>query len=295
MSNAVIKEMIVIFSFSGAILFQAIANQVNQNLDSMILGAMTNSETVTVYSVGLTLFSVFIGITHVLSTVFTPQATKLVFKNSTGEELTDFCIKPGRIQFMLGCLIVSGFLLFGKPFIFNWVGNGFEDAYYVTVILFIPALIPLIQSMTNALLDAMLKRMGRSVILLCMAVFNIVISVILINIVGFIGAAFGTALSYIIGFGILTNIYLKKVTTLNLKKMYKEIVTMPLLITLFAMLAYFVISKFIHFNYSLLHLLIGIVIYIAIWGGLMYFLAMNESEKNLFMKPIRKVVGKIFR
>lgn len=87
------KKLIVeIATFALAVFLQAIVNQVNQNLDNTILGIMTSTSIVTVYSIALTLYTCFISLVTALSNMFGPKATKLVAKGVSGEQLTDFAI-----------------------------------------------------------------------------------------------------------------------------------------------------------------------------------------------------------
>ncbi len=199
-------ELKVSLTFSFAIFLQAIVNQVNQNLDSVILGALTTTATVAMYSIALNLFTMFNSITMVFGTVFVPQATRMITKGASGKELTDLVVKPGRFAVVIGNLIISGFILFGKEFIGFWVGEKYSNAYLVAIILMIPGMLPLMQNVTNAILDAMMKRLGRSVILLLMACINVIISILLVKRIGYIGAAIGTAVSYVLGYMLFNNI-----------------------------------------------------------------------------------------
>ena len=282
------QEMKNALTFSFAILLQAIVNQVNQNLDSIILGAMTDTNTVAVYSVALNLFTMFNSITLVIGTVFTPQATRMIMNHATGEELTDLVIKPGRLQFMIGSLLITGYILFGKEFIKFWVGSEFYGAYIIGIILMIPALIPLIQNVTSAILDAMMKRLGRSLILVVMAGANIVVSIVCVHFFGYIGAAFGTAFSYIVGNLILMNIYLYKVTELNLKRMYKELLSKSMIVAIVCPIICIPLSGWGPSRLWMLLLKMGV--YVFIYGLTMFFFAMRDYEKNMFLALIKKIL-----
>lgn len=270
-----IKETMV---FSTAILLQTIVNQVNQNLDSVILGAMTNTETVTMYSNALVIFTSFNSITLIVSTVFVPSATRLVVGKASSEELTDFVVKPGRLQCMIGSLILSGFFIFGKEFIRFWVGERYIGAYGVALLLMVSTFIPLVQNMTNSILDAMLKRMGRSIIAISMAIINVAISIVLIKRIGYMGAAIGTALSYIIGNGILMNIYLFKVTKINLRKMYVGILSRIWIVSIICTIA-FIPCHYIRYQ-SVWTLLLMIVLYMIVYCVMMYLFGTKKYEKE---------------
>jgi hypothetical protein len=65
------------------------------------------------YSSALMIYSVYNMLISVFSGVYLPQATKLVHQGATGEQLTDFIIKPGRIQAVIALAVLGGFAVAG--------------------------------------------------------------------------------------------------------------------------------------------------------------------------------------
>ena len=281
------KKLIVeIATFALAVFLQAIVNQVNQNLDNTILGIMTSTSIVTVYSIALTLYTCFISLVTALSNMFGPKATKLVAKGVSGEQLTDFAIGPGRIQTLIALLGILGFIVVGKDFIRIWMGDGFDDVYIITLILIIPALIPLIESVTNTILDAMMKRMARSIALLGMCVINVAASIIFIKMIGFIGAAIGTAISVIVGHGIIINLYLHRCIGLNVPRMFKEIFKGLLPAFLLCLAIGYLISLIPGSN--IVFFGIKVVLLVIEYGMIMYMFGMNEIEKQYIKNMIKR-------
>lgn len=280
------KLITEIATFALAVFLQAIVNQVNQNLDNTILGIMTSTSIVTTYSIALTLYTCFISLVTALSNMFGPKATKLIASGATGEQMTDFVIGPGRIQTMVGLLGILGFVIVGKDFIRIWMGEGFDAVYTITLILIIPAMIPLIESVTNTILDAMMKRMVRSVALLGMCVINVATSIVLIRWIGYIGAALGTAISIITGHGVIINLYLHKKIGLNVPRMYRQI--------FHGLLAAFLICLVIGFFISMIPgqgifgFVLKAVLLLVEYGIVMYYIGMNKSEKEYVKRMIRK-------
>ena len=189
---------------------------------------------------------------------------------------------------MIGSLLVTGYILFGKEFIKYWVGVDFYGAYIVGIVLMIPALIPLIQNVTNAILDAMMKRLGRSLILVAMSGVNIIVSIFCIRVFGYIGAAYGTAISYIIGNLLLINIYLHKVNSINLKQMYKELLK-SFIVSIVCFLIGIPLSCFRYDGLWTLILKIGI--YVIIYTIAMYSFAMRDYKKKILISPLSKIFG----
>lgn len=279
------KQMIkVCFTFSAAVFLQAIVNQVNQNVDNIILGIMKGTMVVTIYSTALTLYTCFNSIVTIIGGMYAPRASKLVAENADSEKLTNFVIAPARIQLMIALLCIVGFVLVGQDFIQLWLGTGYEDVYKITLILIIPVVIPLIESITNNILDAMLKRMARSLILVGMCVFNIIVSVILVNTIGYIGAAYGTALSLIFGHGILMNIYLHKKIKLNIFRMFREIFKGTLKCAIITAVVGIFIAMIPNNIYTLVF---KIVLISVIYLLLLYLFGMNNNEKNKIKKVLK--------
>ena len=218
------RELLEMFSFSAAILMQAIVNQVNNNVDTMLLGAMVSERwIITMYSSALLVYGTYNSIVSVMSSFFLPKATRLITSRATGEELTDFVIKPGRYQAMIAVAIVVGFAVLGKSFITIWIGKQYLDAYYIILMLMIPVTIPLVENTAISILDASLKRIYRSVVLVVMAIINVFISVILIKQFSFWGAAMGTVISLCVGHIVLMNLYYAKTFEMNILRMFKSI------------------------------------------------------------------------
>lgn len=280
------KELSEIFMFSIAILLQTIVNQVNNNVDIMILGALeSNKEIITMYSSALTVYSVYNSMITVFSTVYFPQATKLVTRGCTKKEMTDFVIKPGRMQAMVAVAVIIGFAFIGKDFVSVWIGSKYIDAYYVILALIIPVTIPLVENVCISILDAQLKRMFRSVTLVIMALINVVFTLLGVYFFGFWGAAISTAISLIIGHGIIMNIYYQKVIGIEVFRMFREIFRGTLPAGLIAGLVCLPLS-FIKLNHILWFLAKG-AIFVTVYFVLLWFISFNKEEKAEIKKTLR--------
>ena len=268
-------------TLSVAIFLQAIVNQVNQNVDNIILGALVGTKLVTIYSIGLSLYVSFNSLVTVFAGMYAPQAVKLVALGASGEELTDFAIKPARIQAIFAGLGIVGFVLLGKDFVKLWLGNGYDDVYKITLILIIPVVIPLVESITNNILDAKLKRMARSIILVGMCIFNTIVSIILIKTIGYIGAAYGTALSLILGHGILMNIYLQKKIGINVLRMFRSVFTGIFKAVILSLL---LCTPFTLISGGWFIFILKALCIVGIYFFVMYFKGMNDDERNMCLK-----------
>lgn len=285
---SLMKEMAV---FSSFIFVNMIIDQINWNVDKFILGKFRGTVAVAVYGVAAQLNSYYISLSSTISSVFIPRVHKIVALNDNNKELTTLFTKVGRLQFIILSLICTGLIFFGKSFIYMWAGNGYEDTYYIVLILTIPAIIPLMQNLGIEIQRAKNMHKFRSWIYLLIALGNLFISIPLAKVYGGIGSAIGTAISLFIGNGLIMNWYYQAKVKLDMKYFWSEILKLSkglILPIIFGI----VIGMYIDKNNILLFLLSGIS-YVIVFSLSMWNVGMNLYEKDLIGKPMMKIVKRV--
>lgn len=281
-----------ILGYSIWIFLGVIVDKVNWSVDQFVLGSVAGTVAVSIYSAASTINTLFINLSTAINTVLLPKMSKMVAKNASNEDLTKEFIKVGRIQYIIIFLMCSGLIMFGKEFFIAWVGQDFINSYYIAIILIVPLCIPLIQNLGISIMQAKNMHKFRSILLLFIAIANIAISIPLAKAYQGIGSAIGTSLSLIIGNIIIINIYYYKKVGINVIKFWKEIfkMTIPFVIPVTLIL--------IIMNFTTLH---GYK-YLIIFGGIytilylitVYCLVMNNYEKNIINKLLKKINKKRF-
>lgn len=276
-----------ILGYSIWIFLGVIVDKVNWSVDNFVLGAVSGTIAVSVYSLASTLNQLFINLSTAISGVMLPKMSKMVAKNASNEEITNEFIKVGRIQYLIIFLMASGLVLVGKNFFNIWAGKGYEDAYYIALLLIIPVCIPLVQNLGISIMQAKNMHRFRSILLACISIANIAISIPLAKAYGGIGAAFGTALSLLIGNGLIINIYYYKKVGINVLKFWKEIIkmTIPFIIPLLIIVIF---MKFVELN-GIIALIVYAGLYTLMYCLVAYFLSMNSYEKDIINKVLVKV------
>lgn len=202
---------------------QTIVSQVNSNLDNVLIGAMVGTGAVTVYSFGITIFSMFNQLSSAMSGVMLPTITDKLYNNASERELENTVIGVGKVQFFLLGSCLAGFVLVGKEFIELWLGQGFEDVWYITLVLMIPAIFELSVNVCLSILRAKNKLGFRTVALIIGVLINLITSIVGINRYGYIAAAYGTAISIIVSSILMMNIYYVRVIKINILRIYYHI------------------------------------------------------------------------
>lgn len=284
-----IKEILI---FSFWIFLSNVGSQLCNTTDIAMIGAVPALATVgvAVYNIGATFNTIVTSLATGVSSLLTPRANLMVFQGASQEELSDMTIKIGRIQAYIVALIVFGFITFGQPFINFYAGIGYEESYWVAIFMMIPGAIPLVQSMCLSIIVAENRHRFRSIVLLGITILNVIGTWILLHIWGVTGAALMTGIALLLGNGIVLNWYYWKRIGLDIPRFWKEIgkiFVIPLVMTFIFMLLGFCVNW-----YNIWMLIMGIIIYTAIFCVLSWIFIMNDYEKDLFLSPIRKVYFK---
>lgn len=280
-----IKE---ICSFSFYVFLGTIVDMLFWATDKVLLGSMMGTVAVAIYNVGGTFNSMMTNLSTSISGVLVPKITTMVVTNESKDDWTNLFIRIGRLQYYIIALVVTGFIVFGRQFIFFIAGDGYNDSYIVALITMIPLVVPLIQNVGLNILVAQNKHKFRSIVYLIIAIFNVVTTYLCIPYLGIIGAAFCSGISYIVGQGLIMNTYYYKVTGINIPKFWKNIITISIVPISMMIVALFISTKINFYKPSLF--MLGVIIYTIIYCLLSYAINMNDYEKDIFRKPIIKLL-----
>jgi len=285
---SLMKEMTI---FSSYIFINMIVDQINWNVDKFILGRFRGTVAVAIYGLAAQLNSYYLFISTAISSVFIPRVNRMVAIDNDNEKLTDLFTKVGRIQFIILSLVCSGLIFFGQPFINMWAGTNYSEAYPITLLLIVPVTIPLIQNLGIEIQRAKNMHQFSSWLYFFVAVGNLILSVPLAKVYGGIGAATGTAISLIVGNILIMNLYYHNRVGLNMKYFWREI--FKLIKALFPPIFVGILMYIFIDLYNILKFLTYGLIYVVVYILSIWFLGMNNYEKNLIRKPLIKIIKKL--
>lgn len=165
-----------ILSYSLFIFILAMVNQIFWKIGHVTLGIIANTAAVAVYALSINLVMYYQNIALSISGVLMPKVTDLIANGATGEDLTDLMVKVGRVQLSILGLVLTGFIILGKQFIFLWAGSEYSQVYWITVLLFISSTIAMIQTTGGVILQASNMISFKAKAYLIMSVLNVFLS-----------------------------------------------------------------------------------------------------------------------
>lgn len=290
MPGPLVREMI---SFSVFIFIGTLVDMLFWATDKVILGMLASTAAVAVYNVGGTFNNIVMQLSTSISGVLVPRITGMVITNTPKKEWSNLFIRVGRLQFIIVGLVVSGFTVFGQAFIALWAGPDYANAFWVAALTMFPLCIPLIQNTGLSIVTAQNKHQFRAVVNLIIAIANVISTYLIVPYMGVIGAALCSCVSYLLGQGIIMNIYYYKVTGLDIPRFWCNILQMTVIPGVMLAASLFVLKHITLDGW--VPFLGGVAAYTAIYGLLMYAFVMNDYEKDIIRKPAQKILNRFHR
>lgn len=276
--------------YSFWILLNTLMDKVYWSTGQFVLGAVSGTAAIAVFSVAVRLEQMYMSFSTAISSVFLPKVTSMVANGEGDKAVSDLFVRTGRIQYCVLAFVLTGFIVFGRQFIALWAGPGYEEAYVISLIFFVPMTVPLVQNLGITILQAKGMMRFRSLMYVCVAALSLVLQIVLSKRFGVEGCALAVAAGLVLGQIIIMNIYYYKVQRIDIPGFWKEIFRMSLMPACLCALSCIVFRDMQLASVG--RLLLAILAYCVVYLPLFWLTSMNASEKGLvrefFVKILRK-------
>ncbi len=288
--NGIDKDMLKeMKNLALSVLVVFIVDQIFWQTNQIVLGMYTGTATVAVYAIASQIYMNYYQFSTIIPGMMGPKITAMVTLDATAEALSEQFIKIGRLQYIILLGVVSGFYLFGKEFICLWAGDSFVDAYWIALFIIVPFTIDLVQNLGLSILQAQ-NRYGFRAVVYCFAgLVNLLLVFMIAKVYGGIGCALVTGTVMFISNGLIMNIYYARYINLKIIRFWLEIGKISL-----AAIPVLLIGNLLNvFMYedSLLVYVLKLILFMIVYYCIIYKLAMNCYERDLFsmVRVMRKL------
>lgn len=282
-----LKEVSV---YSFWIFLNAIMDRIYWSTGQFVLGVYRGAVAIAVYAVAIQLQGMYMMFSTAVSSVFLPKVTAMVTKENNEKTISDLFIRTGRLQYVIMAFILSAFIVFGKPFIQLWAGCGYEDAYYICLMFFVPLTVPLIQNVGITILMARNQMKFRSLLYIVIALMSLVLSVLLAKPYGGYGCAFATSLALFVGQVLIMNVYYQRKQHLDILSFWREIMKMSIVPLLFVTIGSFVINRLFNQTLSIEKFIFAGIIFTLLYVMTFWRFSMNKEERDLIVQPFINLI-----
>lgn len=257
---------------------ESIVDQIFWKTNQIILGIVSGTEAVAVYSIASLIYMNYMALSTAISGVYLPHIAEILVGENAIEKLNNLFIQIGRWQYYLLALVASGFIIFGQQFIEKWAGADFEDSYIITIFIILPFTIDLIENIGLSILQVKNKYEYRASSLLFIGIFNIILAIPLAIKYDGVGCAFATGLAIFIESGIIMNwIYIKKIG-LKIVEFWKQIFNISRIILI--CLIFGSLFNYCFYTNNTILFLVKILVYSIFYCCAIYYFSFNQGEKK---------------
>ena len=186
-----------ITGFSVFILIIDLANKLNYSTDAIVVGAFLGTSAVAIWAVAQRLIEIVQRITDQLNAVLFP----VVVDSSTVERLDrlqKILIQGTRLSLAMVVPLATVLGLLARPLVLIWVGPQFAQSVDVIYILSIVVALRVGNATSAVILKGADLHKFLAFANLCMALGNLILSVLLVRVYGLIGVAIGTLIPMIV-------------------------------------------------------------------------------------------------
>lgn len=273
--------------YSFWLFLNAIMDRIYWSTGQFVLGAFVGTAAVAVFAVAIQLEHMYMSFSTAISGVFLPKVTAMVALKKSDSEVSELFIRTGRVQYCVMALVLSGFFLFGRQFIGLWAGPGYDDAYGIALLFFVPLTVPLIQNLGITILQARNQMKFRSLLYLGISLVSLALQIPLARKFGGFGCAWAIAGALVLGQIVVMNVYYQTRQKIDILGFWREILRMSVAPCILVIVSHFVLQR-VPLS-TPLTLVVGIVCYLAVYLPVFFFCSMNAYERGLVMGPLKRL------
>ncbi len=235
--------------FSLTAFFTSLGNTLRFTVDPLILGAFVGVTSVSYYNIGSRIPKYFEDlISAVMGSQILVILSQLHGKNQEQLMKKRF-IQATRLTTILA--VIGGFsiLLYGGDFLERWMGEGFDPSRKILLILAIPFSLSLMQYPSRSILYTTANHAYLAKVIISAGLFNVVLSIILVQFYGLYGVVWATCVEMTIVFLIVLPAVVCRVCQIPASALYLRALAIPAAKTLLVLLPVLLLTPLVKPSY----------------------------------------------
>lgn len=190
-----VKKLKELLGLGLKLLVARAGSLVNANIDKLVLAYFINPVMAAYYQIGSGISKYITQVPEMLGLYsMLPAASELKARGMTGKIQVMFD-RVNKYMFYLALFLMSGIIIFGREFIALWIGDGYENAYMVMMLLAAGYTFGLLGYAPMHILNGLERTKATMAASAVNAVLNIALSAVLTWKYGLKGALAGTLIS----------------------------------------------------------------------------------------------------
>ena len=267
-----------LFNYSFFVLVNNLSQKAIFTSDAMVIGIFMPTSAVTFYAIAGTLIDYIRKLSKITAQVFNPLASELESKNDN-ERLKLVLIQGSKLSLLIGLPVVMVYVMMGSQFIGLWMGPEYAElSGKVLFVLAVSQILSLPHYTVSSILYGISKHNIIAYLHVLEAIANLALSIILVQSMGIIGVAFGTAIPHIIVVMLILPVIISKILNMNYFTYILSSYVSPLIsIIPFTAACYWVNTYYPASN--LLYFFMEVILLLPVYGVTAWYLSFTKEER----------------
>jgi len=282
-----------VFGYSYFVFINNIGQKVVQVSDAVIIGIFMPVASVTFYAIAGSLVSYLRNLAVATSQVFAPLTSHYAALRQD-QQIQDVLIRGSKLSIFVSLPVIVSYTVLGREFIGLWMGTEYMKlAGDVLAILALTYIFSSPHFVISGVLHGLSLHKKLAYLRIVEALTKLALSIVLVQKIGIVGVALGTAIPHIIMTAIVLPLMVARIVKLPLRRYLLESYAGPFLAIIpFIGGALYFKEQMPAPNLLVFFIHIGILLILYLIIG--YWLALNRAERD-FVKPYLARIANRFR
>jgi O-antigen/teichoic acid export membrane protein len=271
-------EVVKLFNYGKYVLLANVGDKIVFATDALVIGAFLPIAALTPYAIAGTLIQNMRQVVMAMAQIFNPLTSSL--RAEGGARVVQPVLQSGaRAAMTIGVPICIGFITLGERFVSLWMGDEHAAmAGRVMTVLSAGYLVGLPYYTISGVLYGLGEHRVVAVLRIVEGAINLLCSIVLINLVGLVGVAIGTAIPHVVIVGWALPRALPKLFPMNLRDYYLAVYGRTLLAAVPFAVATWLIATVVR-PATLASFLAWGVASLAAYAAPVWFISMTDDER----------------
>lgn len=216
-----------LFGFSIYRFIWIVANQLIFYSDSLVIAVFLGAGAIAPYTIAGSLINYGRNVVSLVTDTLAPSAARMDAKDDLAG-LQRLLIVGTRLALLVTLPICVGFLFLGRQFITLWMGESYAHSAVFLMVLTIPQFGSMPQYVSSLVLAGMARHRAFAYFALAEGIANVLLSIFLVQRMGLIGVAWGTAITHLINTTLVVPLYTLRVLHLGVGEYLSRAIIRPL-------------------------------------------------------------------
>ena len=278
-------------SYSSSIFIMNLGGQLETKTDEIVIGGFLPISAITPYNLARRLSTLPQTLAEQFLMLLLPMASEIHARKDPAQ-LRFLYLVSTRITLAVALPIGLVLIILAQNILTVWVGIEYASYAYLIVILTIAMVIDTSQWPAGFVLQGMARHHPLATMTIASGVFNLLLSIVLVNYIGLAGVAYGTLIpTTIICIGFVAP-YAMRVIGVNVQDMFTQVLWPALLPTLPMSLVTLLLREFLEPT-SLVRLLFTVAVSILLYPSVYLLMGANQFERTIVQNGLTKIVHQV--